>query len=334
MISIGMLHHRKYPEDVNKALACAAIARLKNVDFIYFSYLSIDFENKRIKGFKYLDGEWMQVEATFPNVVINISSPKTVQQSEIGKKLKELVPFTSFPVGNKMKVYKMVKNGKKFADYLIPSLKLKTGNDFLLLMNHYSRVVIKPYSGNKGKKILFLEKLVDNQFLVIDGDMMQTIPEENILSRIKDLIKERNYLIQPYIECKTKAGLTYDFRLHVQKNGLGKWEITLIYPRISGGSKLVSNISSGGYRGELDIFLQEEFKDPLIIKHKLEQFALDFSYHLDKIYQCSFDELGIDVGIDNNQKLWVFEVNWRPGSKHREFEVAKRLIPYAMYLAR
>ena len=42
--------------------------------------------------------------------------------------------------------------------------------------------------------------------------------------------------------------------------------------------------------------------------------------------------LGIDVAIDQNGKLWIFEVNWRPGAKHREFEVAKRLIPYCIYL--
>jgi hypothetical protein len=147
------------------------------------------------------------------------------------------------------------------------------------------------------------------------------------------LIKAQKFLIQPFIECKTKNGLTYDFRLHVQKNGKGKWEITLIYPRISGNAKMISNISSGGYRGELASFLKDEFdEDSIKVKESLEVFALSFSAHFDTLYEHSFDELGIDVGIDANQRLWLFEVNWRPGSKNREFDVGKRLIPYCKYL--
>ena len=143
---------------------------------------------------------------------------------------------------------------------------------------------------------------------------------------------EQKYLIQPFIECKTKTGLTYDFRLHVQKNGLGKWVIGLIYPRISGNHKLISNVSSGGYRGELNSFLQEQFDQEYYnVKRLLEQFALSFSAHFEELYNKPLDELGIDIGIDHEHKLWIYEVNWRPGSKHREFEVAKNLVKYAEY---
>lgn len=150
---------------------------------------------------------------------------------------------------------------------------------------------------------------------------------------VESLTSDQDYLLQPFIECKTKAGLTYDFRIHVQKNGLGEWEINLIYPRISGSNKLISNISSGGYRGELHSFLQEEFESKAPeIRTLLETFGIQFSTHFDTLYKHPFDELGIDIAIDSNGQLWIFEVNWRPGSKHREFEVAKRLIPYCVYL--
>jgi hypothetical protein len=97
---------------------------------------------------------------------------------------------------------------------------------------------------------------------------------------------------------------------------------------------MISNISSGGYRGELSPFLKDEFGEEADkIKGFLERFALSFSSHLDTLYEHPFDELGIDVGIDYLERLWLFEVNWRPGSKNREFEVAKRLIPYCHYLA-
>ena len=140
-------------------------------------------------------------------------------------------------------------------------------------------------------------------------------------------------MVQPYIECKTKNGLSCDFWLHVQKNGSGICEITLIYPRVSGDNKIVSNVKSGGYRGKLIPFLQEEFGDDYLnMKRLLEHFAISFSHHFESLYLNKFDELAIDVGIDENKQFWIYEVNWRPGSRHREFEVAKRLIPYAVFL--
>lgn len=71
-----------------------------------------------------------------------------------------------------------------------------------------------------------------------------------------------------------------------------------------------------------------EFKDDWFnIKETLEYFSLNISNHIDSLYDdVSFDELGIDVGIDKNQGLWLFEVNWRPGPPviyNCELDVAK-----------
>lgn len=61
------------------------------------------------------------------------------------------------------------------------------------------------------------------------------------------------------------------------------------------------------------------------------------SNHFDSLYEnTSLDELEIDVGMDKNQKLSLFEVNWRPGPPNifsLELDVAKNTIQYAKYLA-
>lgn len=231
-----------------------------------------------------------------------------------------------------MKVYKKVKKAKVFASYLIPSTTLHKPEELISFLKNQPRAVIKPLSGNHGKKVFFIEK-TEQQYKVTEEFNTMYMNEKELNRYFQPIITGQKFLMQPFIECKTKNGLTYDFRLHVQKNGEGKWEINLIYPRISGNAKMISNISSGGYRGELASFLKDEFgEESKKVKESLEVFALTFSAHFDTLYENSFDELGIDVGMDANQRLWMFEVNWRPGSKNREFEVAKRLIPYCKYL--
>ncbi|MCM3571042.1 YheC/YheD family protein [Neobacillus mesonae] len=333
MVLIGMLHHRKHPDMVKKAYPFAAVAKMEGIDFIYFTFNDIDFEGEIVNGWIYEKGEWVQTEKKIPKVIINSCNPKNEEHSLILRRLKTTAVFTSFSVGNKYKVYNKVKKAETFASYLIPSKTIQHSNDLLSFLESHHAAVMKPVSGNRGRRIFFIKK-TNEGYQWTDGSITHVFDKKELTAAISQPLEEQRYLLQPYIECKTKSGLTYDFRLHVQKNGNGQWEITLIYPRISGNTRMVSNISSGGYRGELIPFLKDEFQqDYRKMKKNLETFALSFAAHLDTLYENPFDELGIDVGIDHQQKLWLFEVNWRPGAKNREFQVAKRLIPYCRFLA-
>lgn len=332
MCRIGMLHYRKHPQEVRKAYPFAAVAKMEGIDFFYFSFNNIDFKKNTISAWVYEQGEWQQKQTNFPDVIINSSNPRTEKESNILRKLKENIVFTSHPVGNKMKVYKKVLKGKRFSSFMIPSFPLKSGKQAVNFLDDHPCSVIKPVTGNHGKKIIFIQKK-KNGYQLIEGKKLSILKEKDTINHIQRLLEEQKYFLQPYIECRTKKGLIYDFRLHIQKNGKGKWEITLIYPRISGGTKRITNISGGGYRGELDPFLKEEFgSEAGKIKGLLEKFSLSFAEHFETLYSHPFDELGIDVGLEWPRRIRIFEVNWRPGSRHREFEVARRLIPYCKYL--
>ncbi|MCA1011487.1 YheC/YheD family protein [Halobacillus halophilus] len=335
MTLIGMLHYRKKPHHVKKAYACAAEAKMQNIGFVYFSYGAVDFSSKKINGWFFEDGDWVLKETRFPDTIINISAPKTKQQSIIRKGLKKNIPFVSHSIGSKMRVFKKIAQGRQFAKHLIPTASLETPDVAISFIEEYQQTVIKPHSGSKGLSVHFVSLTKENNIQCITGAEDHIYSMEEFKQYLSTLISERKYLIQPFIECKTKAGLTYDFRLHVQKNEHRKWAITLIYPRISGGKKLTSNVSSGGYRGELIPFLKDEFDDKYFdVKQLLEYFAITFAEHFEGLYQNkSFDELGIDVAIDQEWRIWIYEVNWRPGSKNREFSVAKQIVPYAKTLA-
>ena len=73
----------------------------------------------------------------------------------------------------------------------------------------------------------------------------------------------------------------------------------------------------------------------------MESFSLQLAAHMDKIqkeiYNEELDELGIDIGIDKDNKIWVYEINWRPGhppTMNLDLHVVKNSIQYAMFLAK
>ncbi len=342
LITIGMLHHRKNPESVIKSYAYAAAAKAEGGELLFFSPRTVDFAAKTINGCILENGSWQRTVRPFPDVIYNTGSPeKLARSSEIINQLKETIPFTTYSIGHKMSVYNRLKKFGGFFQYLIPSEIIHSARQFFILLDAYRNIVFKPVHGRKGKDITFIKRIGDRFQLQLDTAVYQYSWDE-LRNYISARLREELYLVQPYINCRTKSGNAYDFRLHVQKNGMGQWIITSVYPRISPDGSIVANINHGGSTNYLVPFLKQEFGDDYFdIKRYLEHFSLRFADHLDKIqYECfaeRIDELGIDVGIDDMGKIWIYEVNWRPGCPpafYLELDVVKNTIRYAIYLAR
>ncbi|MCM3743092.1 YheC/YheD family protein [Sporosarcina luteola] len=342
MTIIGMLHHRKNPDTVMKAYAFAAVAEAEGAKFFYFSPGEVNFLNRTIKGQVYEKGEWKSKVMPFPDVIYNAGSPEKLSKSkEIIEKLKKVIPFTTYSIGNKWSVNRRLKEAKDFASYLIPTEVVKNADHFFKFLSAFEKVVFKPIDGRKGKGIFFIVQ-EKGQF-VVKGEGTDRIYEKSQLNGfLKQKLAKETFIVQPYIQSVTKSGQVFDFRLHVQKNGNGEWVITTIYPRIAPQGSIIANINSGGYTNYLDPFLEHEFKeDAFNIRKKLEFFSLSLAKHLDELQMEKFgeviDEIGVDVGMDDQLKLWIYEVNWRPGCPpafYLELDVVKNTIKYAMYVAK
>ncbi|MFD0048630.1 YheC/YheD family protein [Actinomycetes bacterium NPDC127524] len=337
MTLIGMLHHRTDPSNVKKAYAYAAVAKAEGVNFFYFTPGKVNIEQQKISGKAYENGQWIEKEFPFPDVIYNASYPVGDKAEEIVDYLYDRIPFTSHSIGSKLTVYNRINQSKEFKQYLIPFYKLTNVQIFYDMINRYQKVIIKPLTGHQGESIVFIEKDGSNHYKMNDAGLVSSFQEKQLLNLISHKLLEKDYIVQQFISSQTKSGQVFDFRLHVQKNGEGKWVITSIYPRIGRLGTITSNMGSGGYSTYLDVFLKTEFGDSWYdIQRYLEQFAISFSNYFDSLYDNELDELGIDVGIDSNQKLWLFEVNWRPGPPsiyNVELDVAKNTILYAKYLA-
>ncbi|RFU62598.1 YheC/YheD family protein [Peribacillus saganii] len=338
MTLIGMLHRRADPSKVRRAYAYSVVAKAEGVILFYFTPGMVNIVDEMINGKVYENGQWVNRTFPFPDVIYNASYPASEKAEEISNYLYEKIPFTSHSVGNKLSVYKRINEGSEFKDFLIPTFELTNAAKLSVIEKHYSNFILKPVSGHQGSGILFVEKESYRRYRVKEKGKAVTLEKEEFMDLVSRKIKKQEYLVQPYFTFKMKSGQVYDIRLHVQKNGEGKWVITALYPRVGAFGLLTSNMSSGGYTCFPDVFLKGEFGDFWYdMKRTLAAFAISFSTHFDTLYDdVNFDELGIDVGIDKDQKLWLIEVNWRPGPPiifNCELDVAKNTIHYAKYLA-
>lgn len=336
MTLVGMLHHRLNPEKVRKAYAYASVAKSEGVDFVYFTAGRVNLDNRTVLGKVYENGQWLEKTVRLPDVIFNASPGMGERAEEIEDQLRERIPFTSHSIGDKLNVYERIKKGGEFNDYLIPTEEMVSTEIFFSFIEQYSKIIIKPRSGSRGIGFLYIEKVQD-RFIVKDQDQTQQYSQTDIEHLIANRIDETDYLIQAHISSCVQAGNVYDFRLHVQKNDEGKWVVGAMFPRIGYDGKMTSNMASGGSSGYVDVFFDREFGEHAYdIQQYLAYFAISFANHFQSLYDVEFDELGVDVGIDENEKIWLFEVNWRPGPPvvcHLELDVPKNTIRYAKYLA-
>ncbi len=312
---IAAIHMREHPSKIKRVLNYAAMASLYNQQFYYFSPSKVNLKKKVIAGY-YYDNGWKQKEFPFPDVIINMSSPATTKQNDIFYDLSEIIPFTEESIGDKEAIYKILNNRLEFKQYL-PHTEKFSNFEQLAKINENKKIVLKPSSGCQGEGIYFLEKKSNLNFL-----------KEIDLS---------DYIVQQYINSVTVQGYLMDFRIHTQKNEFGEYVLTAIFPRITTAKNDVTNYSQGGYSTNINTFLENNFGNTAeIVFNKLKLLGIQISNSLNDYYDNELNELGIDVGIENNN-IYLYEVNWRPGSPiffSGEVTQSEYLIQYAIYLAK
>ena len=131
MTLIGMLHHRADPSNVKKAYAYAAVAKAEGVNFFYFTPGKVNIKQQKILGKSYENGQWIEKEFPFPDVIYNASYPVGDKAEQIVDYLFDRIPFTSHSIGDKLTVYNRIKKAKEFKQYLIPFYKLTNVQIFL-----------------------------------------------------------------------------------------------------------------------------------------------------------------------------------------------------------
>ncbi len=333
MSLIGIYHRRKDPNRVGRAYRYASIAKIEGITFFYFTAKGVDFENKVIKGSYYENGKWLEKFYPFPDVIINHTGPITTNQKDVYYKLKKLIPFTSNPVGTKLSVYNKIKKGKDFIEYLIPYKLIKKPLDIFEFLNKYSKIIMKPISGHHGNQVVYIEKL-DDSFIVKENGISNTLSRLELFNYLVEIKKSNKMLAQKYIPSRTTTGEPFDIRLHLQKDGNGNWVNTLIYPKVGFKNKVATNLGQGGKITILKNFLINVYKDDYFdIMKYLEVFSIQFANHFETLYKSGFDELGIDIGLDEDKKIWIYEVNWRPGHIFLQAKASYNAIKYANYLA-
>ncbi|UJF32256.1 YheC/YheD family protein [Paenibacillus hexagrammi] len=337
-LTIGMMCETRNVSRLKTA--CAAFSKANDASFFYFVPEDVNLEDKTIHGQTLSMGEWVTRTFEYPDVIHDCVARRGKFHDEVYEGLAS-IPMTTdkpFKVGDKMQVYRKIESDGRFADLLIPSVQVTNMEQIRLWLDRYQGIILKPVRGMQGKRV-FCVKQTQTGFTVIKDRETIHLTESKLEKwlQTEGMADNIRYLIQPLICSETQDGNPFDIRAHMARGKNGDWQIVRIYPRVGPRTSITSNFSTGGYLADLDHFCELDLGMPNIrdFKRKLSKLALTFAPHMEKLLKYGLHQLAMDMGLDANGKLWLFEVNFnRIGVNFQEVEIARHAIDYAIHLAR
>ncbi|MDU0205236.1 MULTISPECIES: YheC/YheD family protein [Paenibacillus] len=304
----------------------------EGLDVVVFSPNRIDWKGHTVRGYTYLTEtkEWVPKLVPLPSLIYDrcfFNNKHSYEQYQYHvKKLREspLIRFLGYGLGGKWEVDQILQKDRMISRYLPETNLLTSGSALRNWLQTREDVFLKPQGGSQGKGALHLHK--EN---TMNGKSTYHIKGRNAHNGLVDhqfhdfyscwqwlrsSIGNRPYLMQEYLHLHSSEGMAYDIRSLVQKNGSGIWESTGMAVRVGKPGSVTSNLHGGGSAEEVSAYLTREFGDT-----KASELIATLTMLSNRIpplletHHGRLAELGIDLGIDTWGRVWILEVNSKPG---------------------
>ncbi|TVX92318.1 YheC/YheD family protein [Paenibacillus agilis] len=303
---------------------------------IVFHAGGIDWESRTVKAYTYSKRAWKYQHFPLPKLIYNRlsrSHHERADQQHIRNSLQRLyrddVEWLSRPLPGKWNLYRTLSRLDFLKTYLPKTYPYQGPRSLLrIIEQHDGSVFLKPSGGQHGRSVLHLEAPAyaasspwSPASITISG---RTKHNEHIhtpfttmmdaLKWVHQFIDGRQYVIQPYLTLLSQQEEPYDVRVLMQKDGSGHWQITGSAARVGSTGHLTSNLRGGGRAEPAESYLEQQFSRKQA-ENMLSSIA-DVSKQIPAAIESCYGrlvELGLDFGIDQKGRIWLLEVNSRPG---------------------
>lgn len=258
--------------------------------------------------------------------------------------------FLNRPLRNKWTIYQTLHSKSRFRPHLPETVLFQGTDDVHRLLKNFSTVYVKPINGTGGRGILRVEKQGADSYLIQGRRQNRAIvPAQSIhKSRLGSFLinwrGSNRYVAQQGIQIKLPNGRVHDYRMLVQKNGQGKWEVTGCVGRVGAPRSVTSNLHGGGHAVAMNTLLKQWITSDekrAEVRRSAERLSLDIAEYLENTFEA-LCELALDLAIDRSGRIYVLEVNPKPArevfKKSGDANTYRRAIvkplEYAMYVYR
>lgn len=219
----------------------------------------------------------------------------------------------------KRRVYELLKREPSLLPHLPHTLPY-TGSVCLeqALSRYGGELFMKPSGGSFGSHTLYVRSSGSKAFLqgrTRSNEMFSSsVPMHELDRWVRIFTGRRPFLIQPFLRLTGRDGSPFDVRALVQKDQAGQWNLAGMAIRRGPAEGITSNLHGGGRALPVLPFLETQYGSSSA-KDILERLR-QLSGAIPPLLEGGFGrlgELGIDFGVDHDGRIWLLEVNSKPG---------------------
>lgn len=346
MIDLGILSFLK-PTPYTTKIAQHSAGR---ATVYHFTPRQLD-GGEKINGLRYCPEkmEWISDSFSIPSFIYDRCFYSSKLPNELTSRVEKLKQekgnrFLGYGLPNKWLVYQAISADPSITTFFPKTLRLTSSSFLLANLQLERKWLLKPIQGSQGKGLIKVE--VSNGFFSAKevkqpGERHYTFPTSTQFQQwLHTRMKNTSYLFQPFLPLQNKDGCPFDIRLLLQKDEKGDWQERIRVIRTGIPHHITSNLAGGGKMhsySSLEKSLTAQQRRNL--EKDIHNIVTKLPLSLEKRFKPLF-ELGVDLGMDNHQKLWILDINSKPGHKivtmtanHRQKEIYEAPSKYCEYLA-
>jgi glutathione synthase/RimK-type ligase-like ATP-grasp enzyme len=318
------LNNRKL-EEVDYFQKLTRHAKKLNMKVIVFTPEDLQPDKKSVLALQYDPdkAKWLKSVKLIPELIYDRCRFQRNYRFKLLCKFRSTYPQLTYlnrPIAHKWNVHQSLNKNRSINPYLPETIHYHRSADLVAFLQRYNLVFLKPSDGTGGRGIICIQRLNNNQFLIQGRERNRNIipprkmRAEQIAESFESWGLKEQYLIQQGIPLALPDGRVHDYRLLIQKNGIGEWEVTGCAGRIGPLRSITSNLHGGGRAMPMLKLLRSRFSSEEKIneiRQSMNELSHSVAKHLEEHYG-RLCELALDIAVSPTGRVWLLEVNPKP----------------------
>lgn len=292
----------------------------------FFSIGDIDWSSRLIKALIFEDLKWKSYIVPLPKVIYDrcFGGYAHKHSAELRQRLgNEYSIINSIPKLGKWETIAALSKNPALIESIPETVLFRHNDDIERMLDKFDSVYFKPDLLYKGKGVFRISRGEGSSYIVEYRDADNNVNVVKCLDNLDDLnelimdysTKGGGYIIQKEIHKAVYKNIPFDFRLLYQKDWNSTWEPTGIAVRMGAEGSVITSPRSGGSVEQFSTILKEVFNEDISTKGGLYEKVISLGREVAQAIDREFGdcvELGLDMTIDMDSKIWIIEVNGKP----------------------
>ncbi|SMF76522.1 YheC/D like ATP-grasp [Paenibacillus uliginis N3/975] len=305
------------------------LLREGNKKMYVYAFAPGDINWQRETVYAYLlsaNGQFVRKTVPLPDVVYNRLPSRRTDFSPFTNQLRDRfmkrnISFFNWAFFNKADIYNQLENDVQAGRYVPETYSNPSPERIKDMLERHRFVYYKPSAGSLGNGIYRLtyqpKKGYFARYRSTGGNTLLKFPTFTSLMRLLQSRHGsglRNYVIQQGIRLIEIDGCPIDFRFHMHKDGRNRWSTVGIGAKKAGRGSVTTHIKNGGQLMTPEQALGRTFgSKSREVLERAKQTAVTLAEAIENHHSHVLAEIGFDIGIDEDEKIWMFEANSKPG---------------------